>query len=120
MNQRAARGLRAESTALRWLKKRGLVPVMRNYRCRYGELDLIMQDQSTLVIVEVRARAEASYVSPALSIDHRKQGKIIRASEYFLQQYPTHADKAVRFDVIAIIGDQENSIEWLRDAFTVD
>ena len=120
MNQRAVRGQRAEKTALRWLKSRGLNIVKRNYRCRYGELDLIMRDKATLVIVEVRARAGAEFLSPVLSIDHHKQAKIIRSAEYFLQQHPGYADNAVRFDVIALTGENESGIEWIRDAFTAD
>jgi putative endonuclease len=120
VNQRAARGRWAEKTAERWLKSRGLTLIQRNYRCRYGELDLIMQDRTTLVVVEVRARAAAEFLPPALSIDHRKQSKIIRATECFLQRYPRYADNAVRFDVIALTGETVNSIEWMRSAFTAD
>ena len=120
MNQRAARGLWAERTAERWLKSRGLTLIERNYRCRYGELDLIMQDRETVVVVEVRARAAAEFMPPALSIDHRKQSRIIRATEYFLQRYPRFADNAVRFDVIALTGETASGIEWMRSAFTAD
>ena len=79
-----------------------------------------MQDAATLVIVEVRARAQAGFLSPELSIDHRKQGKIIRTAEYFLQQHPDYADNAVRFDVVALTGETHDGIEWIPDAFTAD
>lgn len=120
MNQRVRRGQWAEQTAERCLKSHGLVVVKRNYRCRYGELDLIMRDKATLVVVEVRARAAAEFLPPALSIDERKQGKIIRSTEYFLQRHPVYADNAVRFDVVTLTGNKQSSMQWLRGAFTAD
>ncbi len=57
---RALLGARAETLALRWLRRRGLELVARNFRCRYGEIDLLMQDGEMLVVVEVRCRAGAS------------------------------------------------------------
>ncbi|MDH3646362.1 MAG: YraN family protein [Gammaproteobacteria bacterium] len=120
MNRRAARGLHAEKTALRWLKSRGLQVITCNYRCRHGELDLIMKDTDTVVVVEVRSRTEADFLTPALSIDQRKQGKIIRSTEDFLQRHPVYTDNAVRFDVVALTGEKQSGIEWIRDAFRVD
>ena len=55
-----ARGQQAEALALSWLQQRGLVCVARNYRCRMGEIDLIMHDGTTLVFVEVRQRGDAA------------------------------------------------------------
>ncbi|NNF66468.1 MAG: YraN family protein [Gammaproteobacteria bacterium] len=120
MNPRHLRGLRAESKALAWLKSKGLALIRQNYQCRYGELDLIMLDDDTVVAVEVRSRQTSQFLQPSLSVDHRKQGKLIRSAEYFLQANPAYAGNAVRFDVVAIINNGRSEIKWLRDAFRVD
>jgi len=79
-----------------------------------------MDDSGTLVVVEVRSRSNNRFLSPELSVDHRKRSNIIHSTEYFLQQHPQYADNAVRFDVIALTGDTAGDIRWIRDAFTVD
>lgn len=68
MISRVARGAAAEDLALRYLEARGLSLVARNFRCRVGELDLIMRDGEQLVFVEVRSRRHNRYGTPAESI----------------------------------------------------
>lgn len=120
MSGRAAQGHSAETAALQWLQQRGLKPLARNYRCRFGELDLILRDGPTVAVVEVRSRVDASFVRPELSIDWRKQGKIVRSTESFLGQHPRLALCPVRFDVIAVTGTNHEQIEWIRNAFEPD
>lgn len=120
MNRRATRGRNAERRARDWLCARGLVPVASNYRCRYGELDLVMLDGETLAVVEVRSRTTASFVSPELSVDARKQAKIIRSAESFCACNPRFAGLPVRFDVVAVTGDDGATLEHITDAFTAD
>ncbi|MBT8144062.1 MAG: YraN family protein, partial [Gammaproteobacteria bacterium] len=96
---------------------RGLQLVARNFRCRSGELDLIMRSDDLLVVVEVRSRSHDRHLSPSDSIDRRKQVKIVRATEYFLARHAALAHLPVRLDVISITGDQ---IDWIPDAFTAE
>ena len=112
-------GADAENFAHRYLKQQGLIPVRRNFRCRLGELDLIMQDGRCLVIVEVRCRGSKSFVTAGLTIDHRKQQKIIRTTAMFLAWNGRFANNPIRFDVIGIDTDKHGTqtIEWIKDAF---
>ncbi len=112
-------GANAEYLALNFLKKKGLTPVQQNFQCRLGELDLVMLDENSLVIVEVRYRGSNSLVAAGLTVDRRKQQKLIRTTALYLAWHPRYADCTVRFDVIGIdaTAKDEMSIEWIRDAF---
>lgn len=107
-------GAAAEDRAAEHLKKHGLKLVARNWRCRQGEIDLIMYEGDTLVFVEVRSRASAAFGGAGASITPTKQAKLIRAAERYLLQNPSPA--ACRFDAILIDGD---TLQWLRNAFEV-
>ena len=109
-------GRRAEDVALGFLEEEGLRLVARNYRCRGGEIDLIMDDGHCLVFVEVRYRRSARYGSALESVDVRKQSKLIRCASHYLSA--RRIDKAVRFDVIGIgLEAGKLAIQWVRDAF---
>ncbi|MES0873003.1 YraN family protein [Sinimarinibacterium thermocellulolyticum] len=109
------RGAQAEDAALRLLLAHGLKLVCRNYRCRGGELDLVMLDGQTLVVVEVRARSHAGFASALESIDRRKQDRLVHATQMFLAAHPAHAGRAVRFDVLGFGAD--GRANWVRAAF---
>lgn len=112
------RGLKCEQQACAYLEGRGLTLCVRNYRAPFGEIDLIMQDRDTLVFVEVRARRSTRFGAPAETVDARKQGRLRAAAEHFLQRQKHAADRACRFDVVAITGNAgEESIQWLQNAF---
>lgn len=98
---------------------RGLVPLRRNFRCRLGEIDLIMRDKECLVIVEVRYRNVRSLVTAEQTIDNRKQAKLIRTAAMFLAWNERFASMPLRFDVVGIDADAdgEQTINWIRDAF---
>ncbi|MFQ5633773.1 MAG: YraN family protein [Gammaproteobacteria bacterium] len=114
-------GHAAERLAERLLAKRGLTPVASNYRCRYGEIDLIMTEAETLVVVEVRYRRHTTYVNPAASVNLRKCLRIARATEHFLQRNRRWRDAAVRFDVVGLHGRlADPEMNWIRGAFTID
>jgi putative endonuclease len=119
-NKRAEAGRNAEQKALIYLQAQGLQLVERNYRCRGGEIDLVMRDTKQLVMVEVRYRRSTSYTSAAASIDQRKQSRLIMAARHYLASHPQFADDPVRFDVVAFDGPAlAPAIEWLRNAFDV-
>ena len=109
----------AEQHAAAWLLERGLREVTRNYRCRGGEIDLVMQNQDTLIFVEVRYRRSSRFGSAAESVDHRKQQRLITAARHFLMRHPKHALGPCRFDVLAVTGERNNfHTDWITDAFS--
>ena len=108
-------GAEAEDRALRHLQSRGLKLLERNYRCRGGELDLVMREGETLVVVEVRSRSNPGYGSAAESVDSRKQRRILLATQLYLAAHPEHADRALRFDVVAFDGAAK--LDWITAAF---
>jgi putative endonuclease len=105
-------GAAAEDRAAEYLQRQGLKLVARNYRCRAGEIDLILRDGNSLVFVEVRSRASTAFGGAAASITPAKQAKLIRAAEHYLLQHPNPAP--CRFDAVLIDG---NNLQWLRNAF---
>ena len=107
------RGEKAEDQALKFLIGHGLEPVARNYRCKQGELDLVMRDQQTLVVVEVRFRKSDKFGSAAESVTRSKQSRIIAATQVYLAE-KKHGGP-IRFDVVAISGN--GRIDWLTNAF---
>ncbi|NOT16783.1 MAG: YraN family protein [Sulfuriferula sp.] len=108
----ATRGAMAEQMAADYLAQQGLILVTRNFQCRLGEIDLIMQDGQTLVFIEVRARASRQFGGAAASIDGRKQHKLIATAQMYLTRVlPT---PPCRFDAVLIEGD---SLHWLQNAF---
>ena len=108
-------GYQAESQACDYLCQHGLMMKSRNYRCRYGEIDLIMQQQHTLVFVEVRYRRDATYAHPATTISTIKQQRLHRTAQHYLQQAGL-VQQHCRFDVVTL-SDQPQRIEWIKDAF---
>lgn len=111
------KGDRGEDEALRYLVSRGFKLVERNYRTRYGELDLIMRDGDTLVFVEVKWRANVDYGSPVEAVDERKRRAVRSMAETYLAEREPDFDEA-RFDVVGILGGRAGSeIEYVRDAF---
>ena len=106
-------GKKAEDVACGFLQRNGLKLVERNYHCRYGEIDLIMQDDDTLVFVEVRYRGSNKFGDAAESVDANKRRKLIFAANHYLQK--TKFEQTTRFDVIALAPDQ--SPRWICNAF---
>lgn len=111
-------GKQAEDLACDFLRQQGLRLLQRNYATRYGEIDLVMQDNDTTVFVEVRYRKRSDYVDAISSIDAYKQRKLVRAAQHYLQHSRHHQLQSARFDVVAI-GEQENQpqIRWIKNAF---
>lgn len=112
-------GANAERLAARYLTRKGLISVTQNFNCRLGEIDLIMTDDDCLVFVEVRYRSHNRFSRAGVTVDARKQKKLIRTAALFLARRAQFANSPVRFDVVAIDADANNdeSIEWIRDAF---
>ena len=114
-------GRDAEQLAARYLARQGLSLVTSNHRARVGELDLVMREGRTLVIVEVRARHSAQIATPTQTIDRHKQRRIVRATQHFILCNRQYRDWPLRFDVVGITGALDApQISWLRAAFTLD
>lgn len=110
-------GMTAESVARHFLERQGFKQITRNFACRYGEIDLIMENATTLLFIEVRFRRQ-SILTSIESIQRKKQKKIIKTALVFLAKNPTL--KHCRFDVIGIDANfTANAISWIKDAFQV-
>ncbi|MFN0038757.1 MAG: YraN family protein [Burkholderiales bacterium] len=108
------RGEPAEDAAATFLIRQGLTLVARNYHCRFGEIDLILNDGATLVFVEVRYRRSLTFGSASESITHAKQRKLLRAARHYMAEQSVFPE--CRFDAVLLNGDS-SKIEWLRNAF---
>ena len=106
-------GEQAEELAHQFLINQGLKPVCQNFRCKLGEIDLIMEDGNTLVFVEVRYRKSDKFGSAVESITQRKQSRIIAATNFYLMT--NKIDQPIRFDVIGISNNQP--LNWIHNAF---
>jgi putative endonuclease len=106
-------GQSAESRAAAFLQSHGLRLLARNWRCRFGEIDLILQDGATLVFVEVRLRSRSDVGGAAASVTPAKQKKLLAAARQYLSALKTLPP--CRFDVVALTGDA--APEWIRNAF---
>lgn len=112
------RGRQAEALACRYLQQRGLRLISQNWRCKRGELDLVMLDGDTVVFVEVRYRRHTAWGGAIESIDWRKRQRLIIAAQLFLMDETRWANRPCRFDVIALGHDQSTrSPDWIRNAF---
>jgi len=118
---RTEQGQLAEQQASEYLTRQGLKLITRNYRCRSGEIDLVMQGRDTLVFVEVRFRSDSSFGGAAASVDRRKQQKLLIAAQHYLQKH--HAfNRPCRFDVVAVLPGRDGMLtfDWIKNAFELD
>ncbi len=107
-------GQLAETLALAFLKARGLTLLERNFRCRMGEIDLVMRDGASIVFVEVRLRSPGAYANAAESIDAHKQKRIVAAAGFYLAG---RAESPCRFDCVLLEHAHNDSIRWIKSAF---
>lgn len=114
------RGSHGERIAREYLEQRGMRFVTANWRCRRGEIDLIMDDKDTRVMVEVRLRASTSYGEGFETVGYQKQKKLILTAQHYQQS--TNYWGNIRFDVVSIIADidKQPTIEHIPNAFTTN
>jgi putative endonuclease len=108
-------GERAEQIAALYLQRKGLALIESRYRCRWGEIDLVLRDRGTIVFAEVRLRHSKTFGGAAYSVDRRKQSRIIVAARHYLAGKP---ECPCRFDVVLLERLDPPRIEWIRDAFS--
>lgn len=118
LNVNTQTGKDAENCAEDFLITQGLQTLARNVGCRYGEIDLVMEQGTTVVFVEVRLRTHISIQSGAGSVDYRKQQRLIRAATQLIQRTPDLQERPIRFDVIAYNTRHRNRVPyWIQQAF---
>ena len=115
--RRIALGRSGEDEAAKALKKSGYRIIERNYRCRYGEVDIVAVHDGVVVFVEVKTRGSDRFGTPKEGVDYRKQVRITRSSSMYLAEKGL-AESEVRFDVVSIEAvDGRFKVEIVRDAF---
>lgn len=116
---RPGAGAHWEDLALAHLSDAGLALVARNFHSRFGEIDLVMCEDNTLVFVEVRYRGPGARVRAAASVSASKQRHLVQTAQFFLLRQPQWRHARMRFDVLAIDGDasDQQHTQWIRDAF---
>ena len=117
MDGRGGLGKEGEALAEAFLRAHDYTIVARNFRCRAGEIDLVVLDGPVLVFVEVRSRRGDRVGTPLESVDGRKQAQVFRVARYFLAQHGWQ-DRDARFDVIGVQFDSDPpAVEHVCNAF---
>jgi putative endonuclease len=111
-------GARAEALAARFLAAQGLAIVVRNFRTRMGEIDIVARDREMLVFVEVRKRRSEAYGGARASITGAKRARLIAAAQAYLAMIGN--EPPCRFDAVFINGAVPPRIEWQRDVFDTE
>lgn len=113
------KGVLAEQWACDYLVSQGLRWVSSNYRCRMGEIDLIMRDGEYLVFVEVRARVSQAFGGALASVTLAKQKKLLKTAQIYTMNHPMRDQQALRFDVLSLDGNPP-VVTWIKNAFGSD
>ncbi|MEX2260910.1 MAG: YraN family protein [Bryobacteraceae bacterium] len=113
-----AAGMRGEDLAQRFVQKRGMVVVARNYRSAVapGEIDLIVRDGDKLVFIEVKARASDEFGSPDRAVDPEKQANLRRTASRYARMAGVEWQH-VRFDIVSVVFSDPPAIDHFIDAF---
>lgn len=114
------KGTQTEQACCEYLSRAGLRLVEKNYRCKPGEIDLVMRQGDTLVFIEVRFRRSERFGGALYSVDHRKQRRMIAAAQHYLQRHRIRTPS--RIDVVAMTAtaDGDYRFEWIQDAVSAD
>lgn len=102
-----------------YLGSHGFVLICSNYQCKLGEIDLIMKHGAVLVFVEVRYRLNSNFMSPVVSINARKQQKLLRTAQAYLKHHRLTDKMPCRIDVVGVTPDHSGDgfhFEWIRNA----
>lgn len=110
-------GADKEAFVCEWLEHNGYIIVERNFRCRSGEIDIVAREGGYLVFIEVKYRKNSAAGLPEEAVDLRKQRVISRVALYYLCRYGYGESTPVRFDVVALSGEKECSVELYQNAF---
>ncbi|MDH3534816.1 MAG: YraN family protein [Gammaproteobacteria bacterium] len=119
MNWNLRKGLRYEDRARKYLERHGLLLLQQNFRCRFGEIDLVMRDRDAICFIEVKFRGSLAFGGAANSLPPSKQQKIIKTALTFLAIHDKLTGLALRFDALLIQqqSDGSDQVEWIKNAF---
>ena len=112
-------GAKGEKLAARFLRRKGYKIVQRNYRCKLGEVDIVAEQDKTLVFVEVRTKQTEKFGPPQSSVTSTKRRHISRVALFYIKEKGL-VEQSCRFDVIAITfpsGSRKPNIEHIENAF---
>ena len=109
-----------EALVAEYLRRRGFRLLAAGWQCRYGEIDLIAEDEQYILFTEVKLRKSAAFAPARAFVDRRKQARLRTTAELYLAQFPT--GRQPRFDVAEVYAEKPGDksgvrIEYLEDAF---
>lgn len=110
-------GADKEAFVCEWLEKQGYTVLERNFRCRSGEIDVVAREGGYLVFIEVKYRSRDAKGLPEEAVDVRKQRIISRVALYYLRRFGYGETTPVRFDVVAVFGEEDLSVTLYQNAF---
>ena len=113
MNSRQV-GSHYETLAARYLESNGLKIILKNYRCKLGEIDLIGEDSEYLIFIEVKYRTTSNTGYSIEAVNYKKQRIISKCASYYCMVNDVDQMKSIRFDVVIFDG---NKFEWIKNAF---
>ena len=117
---RAARGKWGENLCLKFLRKKGLKILTKNFSCKTGEIDLIMAEpDGTIVFVEVKTRANENFANAEAAVTARKKNKMKKTARFFLAANDIK-DRPLRFDIVTIVLNEtaDKQIRHYENAFS--
>lgn len=118
MNRSRYKGLHYEAEAKQYLLHQGLTYLAQNYRCRFGEIDLVMHDVDFVCFIEVKFRKNLDFGGAVSAIVYSKQRRIIKTAQTFMQNNSSLKNLSMRFDALIIQQCKENmTINWIQHAF---
>ena len=100
------RGTYYEQVSINWLKGMGYDIIENNYRCKFGEIDLIAKDGDTIVFIEVKFRSNCKMGQPWEAVGTTKQHRISQCAKWYMLSKKLPDTTQVRFDVISICGSE--------------
>ena len=113
-------GKSGEDRVAAFLRKNGWSVIKRNYQCRFGEIDIIAENNEYIIFVEVKTRKKNSLTSPAESVTYAKQQRIMLTAQDYLSK--TICEKQPRFDVAAVTVEETKDgkrfhLDYIENAF---
>ncbi|MCM8759645.1 MAG: YraN family protein [Candidatus Omnitrophica bacterium] len=110
------KGLEGEEIAARFLKKSGYKILERNYRTKFGEIDIIAQKGKSIVFIEVKTRCSDDFGSPVEAVDNKKLTKLVNVASHYIQKN-RFENNPIRFEVVSILKKQDR---WSCEIIPVD
>lgn len=106
MENKRGVGSQYEMAAVCFLEQNGYEIIQQNYRCRFGEVDIIAKHQGYLVFVEVKYRKNSKCGMPVEAVDYKKQRIISKVAQQYMTRCHFYEDIPVRFDIVSVLGDK--------------